>query len=207
MERTLLTEYEKTNALIATRCTAPDWFKKNYSITVMDTAAAKTRLKTFHKYTDPELLGVKDYTTGELTMIELSLERMSLPVLKRLRTVFLARQDDSIKVSPGQLNGLTEGYFLMNATTKVLTTPQSNTVTMYNGAFAKADAFLGGVLGVNPTGVRDVTHELGHALGNTILGTKQGDPTIVSMSVGRASEKEHRWAVFQSQYEASPAPG
>jgi len=172
---------EKTNALIAARCMAPDWFKKNYSMTVMDAAAAKTRLKAFHKYTDPELAGIKDYTTAELTMIELSLERMSLPVLKRLRTVFLARQDASIKVNPGQLSGLTEGFYLMNPTTKVLSTPLSNTVTMYDGAFAKADAFLGGIMGVNPTGTRDVTHELGHAVGNTILGTKAGDPTIVSL--------------------------
>ncbi len=171
---------EKTNALIATRCTTPEWFKKNYAIIVMDAATAKTRLKTFHKYTDAELAGVKDYTTGELTMVELSLERMSLPVLKRLNTVFLARQDASIKVNPGQISGLTQGYYLYNATTKVLTTGQSNTITMYDGAFAKADAFLGGVAGVNPTGTRDVTHELGHAVGNTLLGNKQSDPTIQS---------------------------
>ena len=171
---------EKTNALIATRCTTPEWFKKNYSITVMEAAAAKTRLKTYHQYADAELAGIKDYSASELTMTELSLERMSLPVLKTLRTVFMARQNVSIKVNPGQISGLTQGYYSYDSKTKVLTTPNSNTVTMYDSAFAKDDAFLGGVQGVNPTGTRDVTHELGHAVGNTFLGTKQGSPTIVS---------------------------
>ncbi|MHA4806466.1 eCIS core domain-containing protein [Flavitalea flava] len=170
---------DKMNALIDTGSGAGNWFSSNYGITILDTAGAKARLKTTHKLTDSQLAGVKDFTTAELKMVELALEKMSLPMLKDLKQVFMARQVQSQIPAFVDASGLTQpGGYIFTKSTRVITSSNGSTVTVFDSAFGNKDRFYGGALGVNPSDSSVFSHELGHVIGNTIIGGKHGNPTI-----------------------------
>jgi hypothetical protein len=172
---------DKANAIIAAGATKPDWFDKNYQITILNTKAATARLGGVLHLKAAELAGIKEFSADELNALELSLQRMTLPLLKHLQHVAFARQEKILIPAFTGDSGFTQtsGYQYNKATNNIIV-PFSITITLYDNSFTKKDDFFGGTEGVNPRDTGSATHETGHAIGDFIIGGKHKNPTIQS---------------------------
>jgi uncharacterized protein DUF4157 len=164
------------NKLIETKSGAPDWFKKNYSINVLDAAKGAARLKSIHNVPDAERVGVKDYTADELKLLELVLERFGKILLAKLAGVYFIRQEKNLSAAFGWVSGLTQQPYTYTLSTKVISDVQK-TITIYDGAFGHDNIFFGGSEGINAGNIEVLTHEIGHAEGGPRVGIKTTDPT------------------------------
>jgi hypothetical protein len=146
-----------------------DWYKNNYSINVLNDVDGKKRLKDVHNVPDASLTDVKTFSADEMKLLELALQRFSLPLLKKLQGLALVRQGLD-PINPTGVSGRTRtGGYKYNSATKAITSgPLKRTVTMYDSGFGGKDSFLGSEAGVNPGTVETTTHELGHVLGGQL---------------------------------------
>jgi hypothetical protein len=150
------------NAVLRRDAGTPDWFLRNYDITVLDAAAAETRLTDAHGYATEQLDGVKAFTEDELRTLEFALQSMSEHTLRRLRGVRLARQSQAI-VRSGRRR------FAPRASQSGLTIWNGRgdvTVLIFDRAMVGDDLlFLGGTRGTRPASTMTFAHELGHVVG------------------------------------------
>ena len=85
---------ENANRELQANANTPQWFKSNYTIYVLDAAAARKRLKSSHKkqVVTAQLVGLKDYAPDELIFIEQALQTLSPKMLTALKYLHMGRQ-------------------------------------------------------------------------------------------------------------------
>jgi len=158
---------ENANRALQAGVGKPEWFRDNYKIYVLDPVEAEKRLaKALKKEELPRkkelLAGLKPFSAEDFTLLELSLQPMSGPLLNLLRetrmvrkTAYLALEADGVTVTPRpDVQGFTHGV------------AGDLTVEIYDQATGPGAAlrFLGGDTNVLPGGAMTFTHELGHVV-------------------------------------------
>jgi hypothetical protein len=149
------------NAAMRRDAGTPDWFARNYDITILDSAAAGTRMTDVHHYAPDQLVGMKDFTEDELRTLEFSLQTMSDHTLRQLRGVRMVRQSEAI-VRRGRRG------FAPRPSQSGLTLWHGNDVTVmiFDRAMSTDELlFLGGSRGTRPASTMTFAHELGHVVG------------------------------------------
>jgi hypothetical protein len=148
------------NAVLRSDAGTPDWFLRNYDISVLDATAGEARLTGVHRYTSDQVAGMKSFTEDELRTLEFALQPLSEHTLSGLRGVRMVRQSQAIVRGRGRYaprpsqSGLT------------IWAGSDVTVLIFDRAL-EADnlLFLGGTRGTRPASTLTFAHELGHVVG------------------------------------------
>ncbi len=190
-----LTELQTSiNKILKTDSNKPDWFKKNYDIHILNATEGDTRMDSVHSWPLARRVGIKSFSASELSRFEISLQSMSLPVLARLKSLRMVRQDSFLKkkgrhyVSEPQTYGFT------------LSKGSVNTVLMFDG-FTDSEQYLfaGGKKGVRSSAVEGITHELGH-----VVGFQAGIASKFNARFGKSASGKVSWYAATSKGEMFP---
>ncbi len=137
----------------------PNWFKKNYDLTVLPQADGQTRLQTTHGIPAALTADVKDFTSKDLNVFEFALQTMTDAFLALVKGVRLIRK--------------TLGFVFDGATKKYKPDADLSGLALQKGSdksiaiFDKATQgdehlFLGGKGGVRQEATMTAAHEFGH---------------------------------------------
>lgn len=140
---------DEANATIGSDAKNKAWFLTNYGLTVLDAAGTADRLEKKHKVAAAKITGTKDYSSEELTHLELAFQQFSSTMLTKWRDVSTGRQEKS---STSASNTAGQAY----------TNGSDHTVMLYDSAFGKGVTFIGSTNQVMPTSIFTITHEFGH---------------------------------------------
>jgi hypothetical protein len=150
------------NAVLRSEAGTPDWFLRNYDISVLDAAAGETRLTGVHSYATEQVASVKAFTEDELRTLEFSLQSMSEHTLSGLRGVRMVRQSQAI-VRTGRRRYAPR---VSQSGLTIWTGGGDVTVLIFDRALAADNLlFLGGTRGTRPASTMTFAHELGHVVG------------------------------------------
>src|SRR5262249_31473223 len=148
------------NSTMTAEAGKPDWFKKNYDITVLPAADGKTRLEGSHGVPATLTKDVTDFSPPELNFIEFALQTMTDLLVGMLNGVRLVRKalgffkDDPKKPykEDPSLAGLAQE-----------TSAGDKTISIFNKATAgDALLFVGGKGGIRQEATMTAAHEFGH---------------------------------------------
>ena len=157
--KTLVELQASFNKALLSGCGKPDWFTKNYGIEILDATTGDTRMDKIHNWPTARRTAIKDYSSSELVKLEMTLQTMSLPVLKHLKLLRLVRQDNFLKKKNNVYVAVakTYGYTVNNG---------SDTTVLMFDSFNNSDnnLFAGGKQGVRSSSIGNFAHELGHAI-------------------------------------------
>jgi hypothetical protein len=148
------------NKEIKTRSTRAAWFEKNYDIYILDATTGDTRMDDAHKWSAGQRANIKDFQGDELSKLEFALQTMSLPVLARLKSVRMVRQDVLLKKRKRSVvaSPKTAGY--------TVKTGSDYTVLIFDSfTHSEQNLFSGGKESVRSTGTEVIAHEFGHVVG------------------------------------------
>jgi hypothetical protein len=148
------------NKEIKTKSTNAAWFEKNYDIYILDATTGDTRMDDAHKWSAGQRANIKDFQGDELGKLEFALQTMSLPVLARLKSVRMVRQDVLLKKRKRSVVAYpkTAGY--------TVKTGSDYTVLLLDSfTHSEQNLFTGGKQGVRSTGTEVIAHEFGHVVG------------------------------------------
>ncbi|MCO5185294.1 MAG: DUF4157 domain-containing protein [Anaerolineae bacterium] len=153
---------ENANRELQANANTPQWFKSNYTIYVLDAAAARKRLKSSHKkqVVTAQLVGLKDYAPDELIFIEQALQTLSPKMLTALKYLHMGRQTALLKDEDG--DGVYEPA--ANVYGKTYFIGSTRTIIMYDLFKRDKDIFIGGSEGVHLRQTTTILHEFGHAI-------------------------------------------
>jgi hypothetical protein len=164
------------NTKLNTQAGTASWFSKNYTMRVLDKAAAATRLQTVHNLDAAQTADMKDYQPGELRLVEWVLEMLSDALLALVKGISLVRQRIKIGkvVKPPAKRGdpPTVSYPTEAKTSgQAFLTGAERTLALYDNMTMGDDAlFIGQAVAkadpsVAPLSAMTVAHELGHFVG------------------------------------------
>lgn len=150
---------ENANTVLRERCETPQWLEDNYQFRVFSREETEQRLRNVNRYTDEQLIGVKDFEAEELQSLELGFEPLSQALLSLMEDTRLARQDvsrfriDAGQVVPdkdvgGQMFGEISPPMIM----------------VYDTGLAGRRHVFGSASGLHLHSSRVVAHEAGHVL-------------------------------------------
>ncbi len=136
-----------------------DWFKKNYTMPVLDGPGTTRRLRGTHQQNTAQTppADEKSFTAPELKMTELSMQTLTDTIVAKLATVNLGRKAKGRDTS---------GAEKMDVAAETFQYGSERSVVMYDGTFDNAgeSVFRGGTEGVNTPETMTITHEFGHAV-------------------------------------------
>lgn len=157
--KTLAELQTSINKTLQSDSAKPDWFRKNYGIEILDTTTGDTRMDKIHGWSSARRTGIKDYSSFELSKLEMTLQTMSLPVLRHLKSVRMVRQENFLKKKKTVYvaDSMIYGYTVNKG---------SDTTVLMFDSFNNSDKnlFAGGKLGVRSASTVSFAHELGHAI-------------------------------------------
>ena len=157
--KTLAELQTSINKTLQSASAKPDWFRKNYGIEILDTTTGDTRMDKIHGWSSARRTGIKDYSSFELSKLEMTLQAMSLPVLRHLKSVRMVRQENFLKKKKTVYvaDTMIYGYTVNKG---------SDTTVLMFDSFNNSDKnlFTGGKLGVRSASTVSFAHELGHAI-------------------------------------------
>lgn len=135
----------------------PAWFKRNYSLEILNATAGETRLQKVHKLSAQETVDMKDYTSAELNQMEFGLQTMSDPQLSELKTTQMARQKVLLEIKGNMIVPDTKTGGIARHI------GSDHTITMFDTAASRDKfQFAGGSGGVREASVQTYIHEFGH---------------------------------------------
>jgi hypothetical protein len=168
---TTLPELENSvTAEIQMRSGTPAWFKENYGIEILPAAVAQSQLSRLFQYKAPQLAGLQDFTSSELQVLEVTLEKMSDQLVARFKGLQMARQKTAI-----QLVGISTAIAINEQSEAGVALLRGNdrSIVIFDSVNLNAESLFMGGLG--PDGKPEVAaetlltfaHELGHVVAAT----------------------------------------
>lgn len=161
------------NALLKTGVAGTDWFKTTYGVTLLDAAAAKTRLEDVHGVPDTLTGDTLAFSSADRVTLELALQTLSDGERKSVSGVKIARKTQSI-TSTQTKTGLT--WSAGSATTYGINLwtgssgSRQTTVLYFASLFNNNGRLWVGSNADNalPQAAMNMLHELGHFSGNRL---------------------------------------
>jgi Domain of unknown function (DUF4157) len=150
---------ENANSALRERCKTPQWFEDNYQFRVFSKEETEQRLRNVNRYTDEQLIGVKDFEVDELQSLELGFEPITQALLSQMQDTRLGRQDISrFDIDNGQVKPDKD---VGGQTFSEISPPM---IILYDTGLRARPHVFGSASGLHLHSSRVIAHETGHVL-------------------------------------------